>query len=67
MKNPIMPSIKEEVSIHSSEAVFLEYDDFIEQYSKKERSRQMHNWIFIFFISLLILILGLIIYNFCFS
>ena len=67
MKNPIMEPIIEEGSNLSSEAQFLEYDEYIKQYDKKERSRKLHNWIFIFFISLLVLILGLIIYNFCFT
>ena len=67
MKNSIMEPIMEVNSNLSSDADLLEYDEYIKQYDKKERTRKIHNWIFIFFISLLVLIIGLIIYNFCFT
>ena len=67
MKNPILDPIIEEGSNLSSEAQFLEYDEYIKQYDKKERTRKIHNCIFIFFIVLFLIIVGLIIYNFCFA
>ena len=67
MKNPIMEPIIEEGSNLSSEAQFLEYDELIKQYNKKERLKKMNYCITIFFIVLFLIIVGLIIYNFCFA
>tara|TARA_B100001093_G_scaffold147265_1_gene140003 strand:- start:6753 stop:6941 length:189 start_codon:yes stop_codon:yes gene_type:complete len=62
-----MSPIMEEDSNQSSEAEFLEYDEVIKQYDKKERSKKIHIFITIFFIVLFLLIVGLIIYDFFFT
>lgn len=62
-----MSPIIEEDSNLSSEADFLEYDEFIKQYDKKERSKKIHIFIIIFFIALFLLIVGVIVYNYCFT
>jgi hypothetical protein len=67
MKNPIMEPIIEEGSNLSSEAQFIEYDEYIKLYDKKERTRKIHNWITIFFIVFFFIIVGLVIYKFCFA
>jgi hypothetical protein len=67
MKNPIMEPIIEEGSNLSSEAQFIEYDEYIKLYDKKERTRKIHNWITIFFIVFFLIIVGLVIYKFCFA
>jgi len=62
-----MEPIIEEGSNLSSEAQFLEYDELIKQYNKNERLKKMNYCITIFFIVLFLIIVGLIIYNFCFA
>lgn len=62
-----MEPIIEEGSNLSSEAQFIEYDEYIKLYDKKERTRKIHNWITIFFIVFFFIIVGLVIYKFCFA
>lgn len=62
-----MEPIIEEGSNLSSEAQFIEYDEYIKLYDKKERTRKIHNWITIFFIVFFLIIVGLVIYKFCFA
>tara|TARA_A100001015_G_scaffold299774_1_gene384300 strand:- start:521 stop:724 length:204 start_codon:yes stop_codon:yes gene_type:complete len=66
MKNPIMSPIMEEDSNQSLESEFLEHNEVIRQYDKKERSKKIHICITTFFIVLFLLIVALIVYYYCF-